>query len=581
MPRSSPGTSASPKPPATPGSRPVSGSRPVPGSRPAPAQRAQEARAAGERPMREGRPRPGEGAPEGRRGARQASARSGERIDPSMRTADQEYAFQVKQQQRQRRRRMQRIALLAAVVVVVLGIFGVKLAVDLSSGADTFYPGVSVDGLKLNGYTMEEAREKLVTLNADRIEAMTVRLAYNDREWSIAPEQMGVSLDIDEKLEEAWNLGRTGNIFARQQEISRLKTEGQNLSTALSYDEELLEQKLTEVKEAVDLAATNASISFDPSAEEKFTITPESNGRSVDLSTLIGQVKTQLDNGFTTVIEVKPDIVSPTVFAADLEQATTRIVRTSTDLGDSSDARIHNIKTALSYFNGMVVQPGQEVSFNATTGPRGLEQGYQNAGVIEDDEIVDGPGGGVCQVSTTLYQALVKANIEIVRSNKHSMPVSYVDVGTDAAVAYDYKDLIFKNNTDYPIFLEGRVSGNSVVFSIYGYPLEEGTEIEIVTDVYETIEPEEPKIILDTEGEHVTYTDETKVKKKARDGIKVRSYRVIKKDGEEVSRELLRDDYYKEVQGEIYQGVTPRESGSAETSTETSTESTEPQEGEE
>ena len=102
-----------------------------------------------------------------------------------------------------------------------------------------------------------------------------------------------------------------------------------------------------------------------------------------------------------------------------------------------------------------------------------------------------------------------------------------------------------------------------------------------MTDVYETIEPEEPKIILDTEGEHVTYTDETEVKKKARDGIKVRSYRVIKKDGEEVSRELLRDDYYKEVQGEIYQGVTPRESGSAETSTETSTESTEPQEGEE
>ena len=93
----------------------------------------------------------------------------------------------------------------------------------------------------------------------------------------------------------------------------------------------------------------------------------------MDLSTLIGQVKTQLDNGFTTVIEVKPDIVSPTVFAADLEQATTRIVRTSTDLGDSSDARIHNIKTALSYFNGMVVQPGQEVSFTATTGPRGLE----------------------------------------------------------------------------------------------------------------------------------------------------------------------------------------------------------------
>ena len=87
-----------------------------------------------------------------------------------------------------------------------------------------------------------------------------------------------------------------------------------------------------------------------------------------------------------------------------------------------------------------------------------------------------------------------------------------------------------------------------------------------MTDVYETIEPEEPKIILDTEGEHVTYTDETEVKKKARDGIKVRSYRVIKKDGEEVSRELLRDDYYKEVQGEIYQAGTPPDPDAAEPS---------------
>ncbi len=164
-------------------------------------------------------------------------------------------------------------------------------------------------------------------------------------------------------------------------------------------------------------------------------------------------------------------------------------------------------------------------------------------------------------MSTTLYQAVVKADLEIVRSNKHSMAVSYVDAGTDAAVAYDYKDLVFKNNTDYPIFIEGRVSGSTVVVSIYGYPLEEGTSIEIVTDVYEKVQPPEAKIVLDTAGETVTYTDETKVKKKAREGIKVKSYRVVKVNGEEVSRELLRDDYYKEVQGEVYQGVTPREGG--------------------
>lgn len=487
-------------------------------------------------------------------------ARRTERIDPSQR--DPERAnWQVRQAARKRKRRVQQVILLVVAVVLVLAGFAIKLAVDLGGGANTFYEGVSIDGLKLNGYTMEEAKEKLEILNAERVAAMAVKLSYSGREWTISPEQMGVALDTEEKLEQAWKLGREGNIFSRQKEIQQIKKEGAALTTVLSYDLDMVRSRLSEVKGAVDVPAVDAAVTFDPSKEEKFKITPESNGRSVDLDTLVGQVKTQLDNGYTTPIEIKPDVVSPTLLAEELEKATKRISRTTTELGHSSDARIHNIKTALAFFNGMTVQPGQEVSFNQVTGPRGLEQGYQNAGVIQDDEVIDGPGGGVCQVSTTLYQAVVKADLEIVRSNKHSMAVSYVDAGTDAAVAYDYKDLVFKNNTDYPIFIEGRVSGSTVVVSIYGYPLEEGTSIEIVTDVYEKVQPPEAKIVLDTAGETVTYTDETKVKKKAREGIKVKSYRVVKVNGEEVSRELLRDDYYKEVQGEVYQGVTPREGG--------------------
>ena len=498
---------------------------------------------------RAGAPRPGQ------------PQRRTERIDPSQRDTDR-VNWQAKQAARKRKRRVQQVILLVAAVVLVLAGFSIKLAVDLGGGANTFYEGVSVDGLKLNGYTMEEAKQKLEVLNTERVAAMAVRLSYAGREWTISPEQMGVALDIDDKLEQAWNLGREGNIFARQKEIGQLKKEGAELTTVLSYDLDMVRSRLAEVKKAVDVPAVDATIIFDPSKEEKFKITQESNGRSVDLDTLLKQVKTQLDNSYTTPIEIKPDVVAPSLLAENLEKATKRISRTTTELGHSSDARIHNIKTALSFFNGMVVQPGQEVSFNQVTGPRGLEQGYQNAGVIQDDEIIDGPGGGVCQVSTTLYQAVVKANLEIVRSNKHSLPVSYVDAGTDAAVAYDYKDLIFKNNTDYPIFIEGRVSGSTVVVSVYGYPLEEGTTVEIVTDVYEKIPPAETKTILDTAGEFVTYTDETKVKKKARDGVKVKSFRVVKVNGEEVSRELLRDDYYKEVQGEVYQGVTPREGAS-------------------
>lgn len=483
-----------------------------------------------------------------------------ERIDPTQR---ERANWKEKQAVRKRRQRTMRIILAVAAIVLTMSVFAIILAVDLGGGANTFYEGISVDGLKLNGYTMEEAEAKLNALNGDRMASMAVHLSYEGREWTISPEQMGIELDIEDKLQQAWEYGREGNIFKRQKEIRALRKGGHDLTTVFSYDLDKVRTRLNEVKQSVDLPANDATVEFDPSKEERFSIVQERNGRSVDLDALLKQVKDQLDNGRTGTIEIKPDVVTPQVYAADLEKATERVSRVKTDLGSSSEARIHNIKTALSFFNGMVIQPGQEVSFNKTTGPRGLEEGYQNAGVIQDDEIIDGPGGGVCQASTTLYQAVVKAGLEIVRANKHSLPVSYVDVGTDAAVAYDYKDLVFKNNTDYPVFIEGRVSGSSVVVSVYGYPLEEGTEIKIVTDVYEKIKPAETKITLDTDAQYVTYTDETHIKKKPRDGVKVKSYRVIYKNGEEVSRELLRDDYYKEVQGETYQGVTPREGGAA------------------
>ncbi len=544
------------------GQRPGEGSRPAGNGRPSDAARRASASSgqAQRRPAGTQRPaetrRPVQGRPAQGRPSQQTRRRAP--VDPAL--AD-EYSFLRKAEARKTRRKRQRIVLLAAAALLVVAIFAIKMAFDLGAGATNFYEGITVDGVKLSPYTMEEAKAQLQMTNADRINGMTVHLQYDTREWSISPEQLGVSLNIDEVLEQAWALGHEGNIFARQRTINRLKRDGEAFRTELSYDENYLRQQLQAIKESVDTDPVDATVTFDPDKEEQFRITPEQNGRSVDVEALYEQVSRQLENGFTSMVEIKPDVVTPTVYAETLQESTSRLVRVSTDLGNSSDARIHNVKTALSFFNGLVVQPGQEVSFNQTTGERGLEQGYQNAGVIQDDEIVDGPGGGVCQVSTTLYHAVVKAGLEIIRSNKHSMPVSYVDVGTDAAVAWDYKDLIFKNNTDHPIFIEGKVSGKTVVVSVYGYPLEEGLSYDIVSEVYETIPAPPAEVVLDTTGEHATYTDELVEGKKSRQGTKVRSYRVTKRNGEEVSRELLRDDYYKEVTGVTYQGVTPRAPG--------------------
>ncbi|MDR3086192.1 MAG: VanW family protein [Christensenellaceae bacterium] len=463
---------------------------------------------------------------------------------------------------RRSRRNRKRLLAFVAVTLLVLGFFAVRLLLDLSSAGGGFYPGVRIDDVDLGKMQRTEAASQLRAVNAPRLEALTLRFHFGERSWVIPPEQIAIRANIDALIEEAWALGREGNIFQRQAEIRRLRSEGETLHSQISYDENALLAALQEIKTAVDTPALDATVSFDTDLEDRFRITREQNGRSVDLDALRLQAKRQLENGFTETIELQPETVLPTVLEETLTLSTKRIVRTTTELGSSSEERIHNVKTALAKFNGLMVQPGEEVSFNKVTGERGLEQGYKNAGVIQDDEIVVGPGGGVCQVSTTLYQAVVKAGLQVLKSSKHSLTVSYVEPGTDAAVAWDYKDFVFKNNSDYPIFIEGRVSNKAVVIAIWGYPLEEGMSYEIVNEVYETIPAPEIEIIPDTAAEFVAYTDETHVKKKGRDGVKVRSYRVEKKNGEELSRELLRDDYYKEIQGISYVGVTPRPAGS-------------------
>lgn len=516
-------------------------------------------------PNNQRRPQPPQQPPRQRDPARAASqpprrnADAGRRRPPM--SEQEAYSFHKKAQMRRQKRKRQRIILAASVLLLLVGIYAIIMAVDISGGTNTFYKGVSVDGLSLNGMTKEQAIEQLSLKKQSTINALAIKLVFDSVEYTMTPENMGVETDIAEVVDEAWAIGHDGNIFARQAEIRKVRKEGAALQTSIQYNDSAIKERLEQIKQSIDTPAIDATVTFETDKEEKFKITPEKNGRSVNVDTLFQQVRSQLDNGFSSEIQINPEPILPNVYQEVLEQCTKRIVRTTTELGESSDPRIHNVKLALSFFNGMVVKPGEEVSFNQTTGPRGLEEGYQNAGVILDDEIVDGPGGGVCQASTTLYQAAVKAGLEIVKSSKHSLTVNYVDPGTDAAVAYDYKDLIFKNNSEYPIFIECKVSGKTVVISIYGYPLEDGLTYEIVSEVYETIQPPEAEVVLDVNAELATYTDETKVKKKARNGVKVRSYRVTKMNGQEIDRQPLRNDYYKEVQGMVYQGVTTRPGG--------------------
>lgn len=502
-------------------------------------------------------------------GSRSAPARRGGSGGGSSRQSDAGFQFAKKQAARKARVRRNRLILLASLVIIVGAVVGINLLMTVGAGTDVFYEGVRVDGLELKGYTQAEAVEKLTQLNYERLANMEVKLYFEDQEWTIPGERLGVHLDIEEQVELAWQQGREGNVFERQSRIGELKKTPYSATTTMSYDRAMLESELLEIKARIDVPAKDAWMDFDPSRDEIFIPRAEEAGREVPFDGLLRTAVAQLDNGIYAPIAIEPVPVEPAIFKDDLVLATSRIKRVQTPLGDSKAERIHNIKLALSMFNGMIIQPGEEVSFNQVTGPRGLEQGYQNAGVIVDDEIVDGPGGGVCQVSTTLYQAVVRSGLQIVKRSKHTLPVSYVPIGADAAVAYDYMDLVFKNNTELPIYLICEVIGSDVVVTVHGRPLEDGVEIKIVNEILEKIPAPEPEIIQDADAQYVTYSDEFHDLKKCREGYKVKTYAVWYMDGEEFDREQLTNDYYKEVVGKRYVGVTARPGGSTGTPTDT------------
>ena len=214
----------------------------------------------------------------------------------------------------------------------------------------------------------------------------------------------------------------------------------------------------------------------------------------------------------------------------------------STSYASSAAARKHNVELAAAAVNGKVVEPGEEFSFNVTVGVRSAKRGYLPAPVIINGEFTTGTGGGVCQVSTTLYNAVLLAELQVDERHNHSMIVNYVDPSMDAAIAESSgKDFVFTNNTEYPIYIEGYTSNKRITFTIYGVETRDSNrKVTYESEVLETISPG-AEVINQDSSQPVGYVDV----QSAHTGYKARLWKVVTVDGEEVSREQVNSSSYK------------------------------------
>ena len=474
------------------------------------------------------------------------------------------------------------VLLAAAALLIAIGVVANRnhqvsvarqaLAAEVHAYDDLFCQGVYVDGIHLGGMTQQEATDAVVAQATRKRDDWQVTMTFGDSAWTLNAEQLGIRVSLQQAMDSAWAQGHTGTDDERKAQMDALTVTPFVAYTSLpGADTSVADALLQEIAQAINCAPRDASVAaFNAALTDPFVFNEEQVGRTLDVETLRAQVYQMVSTmtSGTLSLEGCVSYVYPSVTVAQLRStvvserftAETKISSTSTE------ERTANIRLAMELISGTVLHPGDVFSFNDTVGERTASRGFQTAIEYQNGEEVLGIGGGVCQASTTVYQAALQAGLEIVDRSPHGMQVGYSDYGMDATVYWSSGrkiDLKFRNNTDGDVYIKTSLVWKNKYWytrcTIYGPALEDGVTYAFAIEKEILPAPIEEKVVQDKKGQYVTYVDEEPyVYQEAKNGLKVTSYQVKSIGGVEVERTFIDTDTYAAKQRIVYVGVTQR-----------------------
>lgn len=426
------------------------------------------------------------------------------------------------------------------------------------TGKEKFYENTKINGIDVGGMSVAEAENVVLTDMLNSRKDIEIELTNKDKSWVLKGKDFEVSNKIQPFIEQIAKYGKDGNFFQNLKKSKEIKKQGKDFQ--ISYTNVLgnIEEKIEDIIAEVEQKSQPASLIFDPNVEDPFQVDVGQNTILVDRDELYQEINNSLLVNKKIKIEIPIIEFENDIDVDRLKNSVGLRSSFSTSYATSSSARKNNIKKAISCFNGLIVQPNQTVSFNETTGPRTEENGYSNAHIIVGGVYVDGIGGGVCQASTTLYNALLLADMEILSVNHHSLPASYVPLSFDAMVSGNYSDLVFKNSTENPIYIKTSADENTVTVQIYGQKFDDGFEIKRRAELVKVLPHNGDKIIPDLKGEYsnrILYKGEYLRIKYPREGYESKGYLQYYKNGELIEEKQIRHDFYQPQDGIVMEGV--------------------------
>lgn len=535
------------------------------------------------------------------------------------------------------------IVSIVAVIVLVIIMFLCSIFALLNMNNNKIIKGITINQINVENLSIEEATEKIKEKENNKLEK-DIDIKYNDFEYSIKLSQIKVTYKIEEAVKEAFNTGRSNNIFVDNYNILKTRIKKKNINVEYEYNEKLLDEILDDIavkipgaviepsyyienkKLYISKGKTGISVEkeklkkailerIEKEKDESIIIEVlETEPQNIDIDKIYNEIYTEPKNAYYTKdpFEIFPHVEgvnfdkeeAKKILEQDKEEyeipltitvpeITTNKIGTeafpdmlstfSTRYDASNIPRTTNLKLAMQKLNGVVVSPGETFSYNKTLGKRTAEAGYKEAGGFAGGRVVQTLAGGICQISSTLYDAVLYANLDIVERHNHMFLAGYVGAGKDATVVYGTYDFKFKNTRKYPVMIKTSIGNGIAQISIYGIKEEVEYEVEISSKILSYISY---KVIYETDNSLTSGTE--KVVQNGMNGCKSITYKILKLNGKQVSSTVLSTDTYDPMNKIIKRGpsktaetsVPPKEEISAPESTPTTTPETEQKEEE-
>ncbi len=423
----------------------------------------------------------------------------------------------------------------------------------LISSSGKINNGVRIEGVSFSGYTKKGAADKLNQIYSDKLKNSKIILTCEEQVWEIPYKEIDAKFDIRTAVEHAFSIGKGRNIFKNLYDTISAAVKGRDIQVGILYDKQSLKRRLQEISKHINKPGKDATIVVDKG--DKPRIIPEQPGTKLDIDRSIQLIEDSLTSSGTEPVQLSVQAHIPRFTAESLKDINGLIASASTSFNSGEGNRSSNIRNALKAINGTILFPEEVFSLNNVLGPRNEQNGYRSAPVILNNQLVPGIGGGVCQVATTMYNAVLQACVEVVERQHHTFPPVYIPPGQDATIAGNNIDFKFRNSSGFPMFISAQAPGGKIQIKIFSRKISPNRVVKIESQIIEVEDPGPDKIIQDDSLEEGVSETERSSKK----GYKVAVYRNIYEGDRLVKRELVSNDHYRPIRGIVRIGTAPAE----------------------